>query len=243
MTGLATRLKRLQPLPARNLRGWVALTLTVLAASGGFLTVAPQIAVAAESTEAKAAENPIVLLKRSTENVRKVLNRTPKTPAEETARDDDLKKEINQFIDFDELGKRALGSNWAGLNPQQQKDFLATLRDLIETAYTTRIRETNDFAIEYTKEEFKDGEAFVATLAKSPGSTTKLSTDYRLHKPGDRWYVYDLVIEGSSLVNTYKKSFNQIIKQKGFDALMQKMKTKSEDLRKDKARDKAKKAE
>ncbi len=192
------------------------------------------------STAGGEAQNPVALLKSSTEKVRNVVGRKVTTLAEFDKRDEDLRAEINVFFDFDELARRAVESHWAALTAEQQKTFLATLRQLIETAYTTRIREQTGFKIDYLKEEVKGDEAFIATMAGSADGKDKLSTDYQLHRVNGRWYVYDLVIEGSSLVRTYKTSFNKIIKQNGYDALVQRMQSKSEDLKKEKAKDREK---
>ena len=176
----------------------------------------------------KKDESPKAVLKTSTERVKEIIRRKAETQAAMDKRDVDLKNEVNAFIDFDELGIRALGSHWDGLDEQKRKKFLSTLRDLIETAYTTRIKQHLNFTVEYTKAEVDCDKAFVATVAKAKRG--KLKTDYRLHWKNGRWYVWDLIIEDTSLVRQYKTMFNKIIKRNGFDSLLNRMLNKKEEI-------------
>jgi len=61
-------------------------------------------------------------------------------------------------------------------------------------------------------------------------SQTEIPIDYRMQKEGDRWRVYDVLIEGVSLVGNYRTQFNRVIQQTGYDDLVKKMKTKQEEL-------------
>jgi phospholipid transport system substrate-binding protein len=199
------------------------------------------VCATASAAFAARGDNPVTLLKRSTENVQTILNRDAATAAQLDKRDADLKREVNQFIDFDELGNQALGSHREAISPEQRTEFLGLLRDLIETAYTTRIKEHSGFKVDYTKEEINGEKAYVATTAHAKTGSGKLATEYFLHKVNGQWFVWDLVIEGSSLVTTYKTSFNKIIKQHGFEELRKRVKNKADELRKEKqlAREKA----
>ena len=61
-------------------------------------------------------------------------------------------------------------------------------------------------------------------------SSTEIPIEYRMQKEGDRWRAYDVVIEGVSLVSTYRTQFNRIIQQSGYGELVNKLKTKKDEL-------------
>jgi phospholipid transport system substrate-binding protein len=151
--------------------------------------------------------------------------------AEEQAAKSELKKIINGFIDYRELAERALAQHWAGLTKQQQQEFVATLRDLIEKNYVKRLRTNLDYEVVYRDESVKDGEARVETVVKvrTAGKSTDTQIDYQMKKSGDRWLVFDVVTDDVSMVRNYRSQFNKIITNEGYDALVRKMKKSAGD--------------
>jgi phospholipid transport system substrate-binding protein len=145
----------------------------------------------------------------------------------------------NELFDWQETGKRALARHWQTRTPQQREEFSAMFADLIERSYVSKIEAYSGEKIVYVGEKVEVDTATVNTKLITK-STAEIPIDYRLQLEGQRWRVYDVVIEGVSLVANYRTQFNRIITQSGYDELIKRMKTKQDELSFDEA-EKAKK--
>ena len=136
---------------------------------------------------------------------------------------------VRDFLDIDELGKRAMADQWGKLKPEQQTEFLNTLRALIEDNYVRGLRANLSYSVEYkTESADKDGNVLVATVinTKRKGRPFKIGIDYVLKKQGDKLKAWDVKTDGVGLVENYKTQFNKIIEKEGFAGLIAKMKKK-----------------
>ena len=136
---------------------------------------------------------------------------------------------VRDFLDIDELGKRALVDQWSKLTPAQQTEFLATLRSLIEDNYVRGLRANLDYSIDYAGETpDKDGSTVVTTWinTKRHNRPYKIEVDYVLKKDGDKLKAWDVKTDGVGLVENYRTQFNKIIERDGFGGLIAKMKKK-----------------
>lgn len=136
---------------------------------------------------------------------------------------------VRDFLDIDELGKRAMADQWSKLTPAQQTSFLTTLRSLIEDNYVRGLRANVDYSVDYTGETAdKDGNITVGTTinTKRRGRPYKIEVDYVLKKDGDKLKAWDVKTDGVGLVENYKTQFNKIIGKEGFDGLIARMKKK-----------------
>lgn len=136
---------------------------------------------------------------------------------------------VRDFLDIDELGKRAMADQWSKLTKEQQNEFLSTLRALIEDNYVRGLRANLQFSVDYTSEATdKDGNVVVATTinTKRKGRPFKISVDYVLKKQGDKLKAWDVRTDGVGLVENYRAQFNKIIEKDGFAGLIAKMKKK-----------------
>ncbi len=136
---------------------------------------------------------------------------------------------VRDFLDIDELGKRAMVDQWAKLTPAQQTEFLTTLRALIEDNYVRGLRANLQYTVDYTGETTdKDGNTVVATTinTKRKNRTMKISVDYVLKKEGDKLKAWDVKTDGVGLVENYRTQFNKIVEKEGFAGLIAKMKKK-----------------
>jgi len=136
---------------------------------------------------------------------------------------------VRDFLDIDQLGKRAMVDNWAKLTKVQQDQFQQLLRDLIEENYIRGLRANLNFNVEYVGESpDKDGNIVVATKIKTQrkGRPYTIAIDYVLVKDGDKLRAFDVKTDGVGLVENYRTMFNKIIAKDGFDGLIAKMKKK-----------------
>lgn len=152
-----------------------------------------------------------------------------KKPQHEQKRRRALKSAIGQIFDHAEMARRSLGQNWKDLNPDQRKEFVELFAALLENSYAGKIESYNNEKIVYLKDVVEGDYAEVKSRIVTP-KRDEFSLDYRLMLEGGRWKVYDVVIEGVSLVSNYRSQFNRIIKAQGYQELVKKMKVKKEDL-------------
>jgi phospholipid transport system substrate-binding protein len=175
------------------------------------------------STEAGAGE-PTDQLRASVDQIIKVLDDPAlKSESKAAERRAAVRKEAVVVFDFTETAKRALGRHWQGLSAQDRQEFTALFTDLIERAYISKIERYSGEKIAYTGEAIDSGLATVRTRFVTKQGT-EVPIDYRMHQKGDRWLVYDVSIEGVSLINNYRTQFDKIIQTSSYAELVRKLK-------------------
>jgi phospholipid transport system substrate-binding protein len=135
-----------------------------------------------------------------------------------------------EVFDFTELSKRSLGQNWNKLNAGQQEEFTKLFKSLLETVYADKITSYTDEGIIF-KEEITLSEKTVEVPTVIVSKTSEIPINYRLLQEKGRWKVYDVVIEGVSLVNNYRTQFREILGNKTPEALLDILRKKVGDAR------------
>lgn len=145
-------------------------------------------------------------------------------------RDENVTRVLHQMLDLDELSRLALDPLWAERTPAEKQQFVGLLRQLIERNYRQNLDQTLGYAITYDTEnvDAAAGTASVRTTARSrtDARAAAVSIEYKLHRRGNEWIVYDLVTNGSSLVQTYHDSYVRIIRERGFAELIRRMQSR-----------------
>jgi phospholipid transport system substrate-binding protein len=169
-------------------------------------------------------------VKRTVDDVIKIVtDKELKKPANEQKRRNELKAAIGRIFDYRQMAKRSMAIHWKTLTPAQQNEFVDLFSTLLENSYAGKIESYNKEKIVYDKELVEGNYAQVNSRVITP-KRDEYSLDYRLLKEGDKWMVYDVVIEGVSLVSNYRTQFNKIINDQGYKELVKKMRTKSEEI-------------
>ena len=140
-----------------------------------------------------------------------------------------VRKIANDIFDFSETARRSLGRHWQGRTPAERDEFVQLFSDLLERSYISKIETYGGEKILYNSDSVEGDQAKVQTKLVAKGGG-EIPIEYRMHKAGDRWLVYDVVIEGVSLVANYRTQFNKIIQTSSFKELMNKMKNKQQEL-------------
>jgi phospholipid transport system substrate-binding protein len=141
-----------------------------------------------------------------------------------------LKQAISVIFDYTEMAKRSLGRHWNERTPAEKKQFVALFETLLENSYADKIESYNNEKIEYIKEETDDGFTEVKSRILTP-SGDEFSLEYRLMKENGKWMVYDVVIEGVSLVSNYRSQFDRIITDNGYGELLKKLENRSKEIK------------
>lgn len=158
-----------------------------------------------------------------------VSNPAFKNSRNEVKRRAELKKAIGRIFDYGEMAKRSLGVHWKKRSAAEQKEFVSLFATLLENSYAGKIESYENEKIVYGKETIEGDYAEVKSMIVT-ARRDEYTLDYRLLKENGRWMVYDVVIEGVSLVSNYRSQFNKIILGQGYGALVKKLKAKSEEL-------------
>ena len=184
-------------------------------AVAGFLVGTPVVVEAGAPTDQ---------LKSSVEQIVKVLEDPAlKTESRVKDRRAAIRKEAEVVFDFTETAKRALGRHWQGLSEKDRQEFTGLFTDLIERAYISKIERYSGERIAYAGEAIDGGLATVRTRFVTKQGT-ELPVDYRMRQRADRWFVYDVSVEGVSLINNYRTQFDKIIQTSSYAELVRKMK-------------------
>ena len=126
------------------------------------------------------------------------------------------------IFDFGEMAKRSLGQHWAARTPAERTQFVALFTDLIQHSYINKVDQHSGAKMAFTGETV-DGEfATVRTLIPL-SSGKEMPLEYRMHNADARWQVYDLSIDGISLLSNYRAQFNKIIRIESYEALVTKL--------------------
>jgi len=187
----------------------LALTLNLLVGAGGAWAGAP--------TE---------IVKQVIERALEALN-DPSSQKE--ARRQKVKVIVDPYFDYQEMAKRSLGPTWSKLSAGQRHDFVELFAQLLEASYSDKIEKyAQRVKIDYSGEITDVDYAEVRTVVVR--ANDRIPLNYRLMQKNGGWKVYDVVIEGVSLVSNYRSQFSQIIHESSYAELVRRLKTKVSEL-------------
>ena len=193
---------------AIRLLAWVVVSLTFLPGAWG-------------------GGSPTGAVKETVDQVFVVLrDQALKDPARETERRAKLEEIIGKRFDYAEMAKRTLPSQWKGLSAEQQQEFVTLFQQFLANSYVGNVDGYSGEEVEYLKEREKGEFAEVQTKVVSP--KVQIPLDYRLLQKNGEWRVYDVVIDGVSLMKNYRGQFSRIINSSSFEALLEKLRSKAD---------------
>ena len=135
-------------------------------------------------------------------------------------------KEIDTVFDFTELSRRTLGREWKKMSAEQQKEFVDLFRQLLQGVYADRLLAYSDQKIIFGKETMlKKGRAEVQSFLQTSDGK-KIPLFYRLTDKSGSWKVYDVIIEGVSMVKNYRTQFREIISKDSPEKLLEILRNK-----------------
>lgn len=175
------------------------------------------------------AGEPVTLIKQTINEVIDILkDEGLKKPGKGADRRAELRRVIGERFDYEEMAKRSLALHWKKRTPEERQEFIPLYSDLLERSYINKIESYTDEKILYTDETIDNDYAVVETKIITKRNV-EIPIQYRLLKKNNRWGVYDVVIEGVSLVNNYRNQFNKIIRKDSYEELVKRMKDKLEE--------------
>jgi phospholipid transport system substrate-binding protein len=214
------------PAPARQKvqqRGGQGMRMKMIAL---FLCIAGGMMAAPVAVRASATDE---VKKTVDEVVRIVADKELKKPQNEKKRRKELKAAIGRIFDYGEMAQRSMAQHWKDRSPAEKKEFVQLFETLLENSYAGKIESYNREKIVYLNESVDGEYAEVKSKVITP-KRDEYTLDYRLMNKGGKWMVYDVSIEGVSMVSNYRTQFNKIILNQGYGELLKKLRSKSEEI-------------
>jgi len=134
---------------------------------------------------------------------------------------------IKKRFDFWAMSQRTMATNWKKLSSREKKRFVTLFTRFLVNNYMKRIEAYTDETIEYPKEKIKENRAMVNTVILT--KSVDIPVMYKMRLKKGEWMVYDVVIEGISLIKNYRSSYKEIVKKKGLGELMTMLEKKIKD--------------
>ena len=196
---------------------------TLLAAARGVAGVI--VLVGGGSVEAGGAPTEAV---RSTINevIRTLQDTELKNPGRAEERRRLLEKVIGDRFNYDEMARRSLGAQWNKLGDGERGEFVDLFKRLLSSSYADKIEGYSGEQVHYLNERQEAEYAEVRTKVAS--DKTEIPLDYRLLNKSGNWRVYDVVVDGVSLVSNYRSQFTKIIRDSSYADLVEKLREKSQ---------------
>ncbi|MBI5074921.1 MAG: ABC transporter substrate-binding protein [Nitrospirae bacterium] len=174
---------------------------------------------------AKAGE-PTDQVKETVDAVMKILNdKELRKPEKEKERRSGIRQTVIKRFDFEEMAKRSLAAHWKDRTPAEQKEFVALYSDLLENTYIKKIERYENEKVVYYDEK-SDGDYAVVKTKIVDKKGLSIPVEYRILRKKDKWEVYDIIVEGVSLVNNYRTQFTQIIRSSSYNDLVRRLREK-----------------
>jgi phospholipid transport system substrate-binding protein len=134
---------------------------------------------------------------------------------------------IVPVFDFTELSKRTLARNWKKFNDAQQAEFSQVFSELMGNIYVDRIQGGySDETIEFGNQIIHESRPLAVVKTFIVSARNRIPVDYSMIQKGDTWRVYDVKVEGVSLVKNYRSQFKEILSKESPDELIEKLKQK-----------------
>jgi phospholipid transport system substrate-binding protein len=171
------------------------------------------------------AQSPTAYVQGILNNVLAIQNNPAyEGPAHEATRGRLIHQIIAKSFDFAKMVQDSLGSTYHSLSPGQRREFTDTFSYLFQDSYTRLVlnflKKEN---IEYKREQQQGGQARVDTILVRPNE--RIPVDYLMHRRSQNWLLYDVIVDGVSILENYRTQFARVIKAQSFGVLLQKMKT------------------
>lgn len=186
-----------------------------------------QLGLAAEVESQKLGPQALVqqVANQTLERIKRDSVEIDKNPAHIHALIDEL---LMPHFDFQRMSRWVLGKHWRKTNAEQKIAFVMQFKSLLVRTYATSLKEYSDEKIHYLpfRGSLASGDVTVRSEILQPGGFP-IPINYRLYLKGDKWMVYDIAIDGISLISNYRSSFSRQIRRGGIDKLIQKLADKN----------------
>ncbi len=178
------------------------------------------------SEQAVALQGPTEQLRPTLDSLLELLvNPELKGEVKKNERREKIMEAIKGGFDFREMSKRVLGKTWKQISDTQKDYFTELMTELLENAYIGKLENYNGQKIEYTREKVKGNRAQVSTFFENKGA--QIPVHYIMQLKSGKWLVYDINIEGVSLIRNYMQQFKSIVRHEKYEGLVKVLEEKN----------------
>jgi phospholipid transport system substrate-binding protein len=139
-----------------------------------------------------------------------------------------LREIVSKKFSYYEMSRRSLAKHWKERTAEEKKEFADLFGKLLENSYANKIESYSDEKIIYVDEKKKGNVALVKTIVQK--SNDEITVNYKLVKLDNDWKIYDLIVEGVSMIKNYRTQFKMIIHKSSYEELVSKLKKKLETI-------------
>jgi phospholipid transport system substrate-binding protein len=190
------------------------------------LVVGFMVLVTNGPTLALVEQSPMDLVKSTITEVFRILDQDElKQPRHAAERRQQIEQVVRDRVSYEEMAKRALGSTWGELTVAERREFVGLFVQLLRDQFAGKIDIYADEQVQYLSEQREANMAEVRTVLTGAKTVTRL--DFRLADRTGEWLVYDVVIDGASLVSNYRAQFVSIMRNSSYTDLVERMKEKT----------------
>ena len=172
------------------------------------------------------AGEPTDQIKKTTDKIIEIVkNPALKALDKEPERRRLIRKAVDEVFDWEEMAKRTLGRHWRRRSESEKKEFIYLFGKLLERTYLDKVEGYSGEKVIYIGDRVEGNYALVKVKILTK-QDTEIRVLYRMKKKAGKWMVYDISIEGVSLINNYRTQFNNILVRSSFKRLIEKLKAK-----------------
>jgi len=136
-----------------------------------------------------------------------------------------IRKVVDERFDWREMSRRTLARHWKKRSDKEKRLFVDLFGKLLERTYMDRVGGYSGEKVLYEGEKV-DGKYGIVKVRIITKKETEIPVKYRVKKKKGEWFIYDISVQGVSLINNYRKQFNSIIIKSSFNDLMKKLEAK-----------------
>ncbi len=174
------------------------------------------------------AGEPLEKIRQTTDKILSILaDPSLKNTSKAQERRRRIRQAVDERFDWAEMARRSLAIHWAKRTASDKKEFVRLFSDLTERTYMDKVEGYSGEKVQYEGDSI-DGDYAIVRVKIVTKKNKDIPVQYRLRKEGEDWRVYDVSIEGVSLVNNYRTQFNSIILQSSYENLVKKLRDKVE---------------
>jgi phospholipid transport system substrate-binding protein len=172
------------------------------------------------------AGEPTDQIKETTDKILAIVtDPSLKVPEKAGERQERIRDAVDERFDWEEMSRRTLARHWADRTDEEKKSFIDLFGRLLERTYMDKVEGYSGEQVLYVDERV-DGEYAAVAVKIVTQQNREISVIYRMKRKGGIWYVYDISIEGVSLINNYRTQFNNILSRSSFGELMERLQNK-----------------
>jgi phospholipid transport system substrate-binding protein len=207
----------------RMLRCSALVAIAVLIPFGAAPVFAQAVADA-QPGPAAGRSGPLMVVNSSVSRVLTIVRSHSADAKESGQRRAEIRQAAVELFDFDEMSRRLLGQRWTDATPEEQRDFVVLFTDLLERAYLNTIGNYRLATITFQGETISG--SYAQVQSRMAAGKSEVAIEYRLVENDGRWAVYDVAVDGVSLISNYRSQFTSILKRMSFAQMLDRLRNR-----------------